>query len=180
MKIAKIFKGAAVVLSLALLTLAAGCATAPRVARPDQLIAPEPIHSNTGKFMCPYTSDEVLAEWVDNAIKAKAAGSIGGAIGAYAGAKALEQIPFVGGFLGEKVGNKIGKEIAIKSAGGMEFITKSSDLSFNSMNDMSIYLYAKYSANEHYQDALNAVFSIYPEFKQGYHVALAQASQNVR
>lgn len=178
MKVSRIVKGIAVVLSLALLTVASGCA--PHLARPDQLTAPEPIHDNTGKFMSPYTSDEVLAEWVDNAIKAKAAGSIGGAIGAYAGAKALEQIPFVGGFLGEKVGNKIAKEIAIKSAGGMEVIKKTSDLSFDSMNDMSVYLYAKYSSNEHYQSALDAVFSIYPEFKQGYHVALTQASRGIK
>jgi hypothetical protein len=165
--------------TIALLLVCAGCA-APHMARPDQLTAPQPVMGNTGKYMSPYTSDEVLAEWVDNAIKAQAAGKIGGAIGAYAGTKALEQVPFIGGILGEKVGNKIGKEIAIKCAGGMDFICNSSDLSFNTPDDMAIYLYVKHSSHEHYQDALKASFGIYPEFEQRYYVALANASKGIR
>jgi hypothetical protein len=156
----------------------AGCA--PHLARPDQLTAPQPILGNTGKFMCPYTSDEVLAEWVDNAMKARAAGKIGGAVGAYAGAKALEQVPLVGGIFGKMVGNKIGKEIAIKCAGGRGFICDSSDLSFNSQDDLAVYLYVKYSDNEHYQDALKATFGIYPDFEERYSVALYRASKNAR
>lgn len=163
---------------LAMVLVASGCA--PHIARPDQLTAPEPIQGNTGKYMSPYTTDEVLAEWVDKAIKARAAGSIGGAVGAYAGAKALEQIPFVGGIIGEKVGKKIGQEIAIKCAGGREFICQSSDLSFNSLDDMAVYLYVKHSTHEHYQEALKAASGIYPEFQQGYHMALAKASRGIQ
>jgi hypothetical protein len=178
MKASKTVKMLLGLAAVVLLMVSAGCA--PHMARPDQLTAPEPVVGNTGKYMSPYTSDEVLAEWVDNAIKARAAGKIGGAIGAYAGTKALEQVPLIGGILGEKVGNKIGKEIAIKCAGGMDFICNSSDLSFNSLDDMAVYLYVKHSSHEHYQDALKASFGIYPQLEQRYHVALANASKGIR
>jgi len=178
MKVSKAAKAVLGLVTLTLLVVASGCA--PHLARPDQLTAPAPIEGNTGKYMSPYTSDEVLAEWVDSAMKARAAGSIGGAVGAYAGAKALEQIPFVGGFLGEKVGKKIGQEIAIKCAGGREHICQTSDLSFDNLDDMAVYLYVKHSASEHYQDALKATFGIYPDFEQRYHTALVRASRGIQ
>ena len=160
------------------LLIGSGCAR-PQLAQPDQLTAPTPIQDNSGVFMAPYTSDEVLAEWVDMAVKAKAASGIGGAIGAYAGAKALEQIPFVGGFLGKKVGNKIGKEIAIKAAGGRESIMATSDLSFENVDELAVWLYVKHSTNEHYQSAYDATAGIYPEFKERYGIALMDASKLV-
>lgn len=177
----KRFKNFRLLLGLAMafaLLVSTGCS--PHIARPDQLTAPEPIAGNTGKYMSPYTSDEVLAEWVDNAIKASAAAKIGGAVGAYAGAKALEQVPLVGGILGGMVGNKIGKEIAIKCAGGRDFICQSSDLSFNDVNEMAVYLYVKHSTSEHYKDALKATSSIYPEFKDHYYSALVKASKGIK
>lgn len=161
-----------------LLFAASGCA--PVIARPDQIAAPQPVEGNTGKYMSPYTSDETLAEWVDKALKAKAAGSIGGSVGAYAGAKALEQIPFVGGIIGQQVGKKIGQEIAIKCAGGRDFICQSSDLSFNNLDDMAVYLYVRHSSHEHYNDALKATYGIYPDFEQRYNIALANASRGIK
>jgi hypothetical protein len=62
----------------------------------------------------------------------------------------------------------------------MDFICNSSDLSFNSPDDMAIYLYVKHSSHEHYQNALKASFGIYPEFEQRYHIALANASRGIR
>ena len=168
-----------VMFSMVALVLLVGTGCAPKLAQPGQLTAPTPIEGNTGKYMAPYTSDEVLAEWVDLAVKAKAAAGIGGAIGAYAGAKALEQVPFIGGILGKKVGNKIGKEIAIKAAGGREKITGTSDLSFNKVDDLSVWMYVKYSTNEHYKAALDATMGIYPEMKERYMPALYRASRNV-
>ena len=178
MKPARVVKFFIVTMSVVLLTATFGCA--PHIARPDQMVAPEPIYGNTGKFMSAYTSDDVLAEWVDCAIKAKDASSIGGAAGAFAGQEALKQIPFVGGILGDAVGKKIGLEIAIKAAGGWDHIRQTSDLSFNSPDNLAVYLYVKHSRDEHYQDALNAEFSIYPDFKQEYSDALIKASRGIK
>jgi len=158
------------------------CYVAPQVATPDQLaqVAPAPIEGNTGKYMSPYTSDGVLAEWVDKAINAKMGAAVGSAVGAYAGQKALENIPFVGGFLGEKAGNAAGRAIALEASGGLEFITASSDLSFDKIEDLAVYLYATYGMTEHFQDALEATWEIYPELKTGYYPAINRASQAVQ
>lgn len=155
------------------------CAMGPKLAKPDQLTAPSPIMGNSGKYMSPFTEDGTLTEWVDMAIKAKAGAEIGSAAGAYAGQKVMEQIPFVGGMLGSAVGERIGREIAIKNAGGLEHIRETSDISFNSLDDMAVYLYVKYSTKPHYKDALDATFQIYPDFKKRYQIALINASREM-
>jgi len=166
-------------LCLSLVLVFTGCAIAPPpLATPAQLVAVavQPIEGNSGEFMSPYTSDGVLAEWVDKAVNAKMGAAIGGAVGAYAGAKLAEQIPFVGGWLGQKVGNTVGREIALEASGGEEFIKESSDLSFNNLNDLAVFMYANYSSTEHYQDALDATWEIYPDLKLTYMQALYTAS----
>lgn len=166
-----------IVLALTLVVVSfTGCATA-SFPTPAQVSAPTPVQNNTGKFMAPYTSDGVVAEWVDKAVKAKMGASLGGTIGSYAGQKAMEQIPFVGGFLGEKAGKAIGREIAVKSSGGWEAIKAGSDLSFNSVDDLAVWMYAKYSTNEHYADVLAATQGIYPELVERYAPAIQIAAQ---
>jgi hypothetical protein len=164
---------------LCLLTaFVSGCAMGPPpFPAATALTPPEGIPDNSGKYMAPYTSDGVVAEWVDKAVKAKMGSAVGGAIGAYAGQKAMENIPFIGGMLGQKVGEKMGREIAIKGAGGWEFIKSSSDISFNTVDELSVWMYAKYSTNEHYAEVLSATQEIYPEMKQRYFMAIQAAGQ---
>lgn len=176
MKIRKLLKLLSVTLLGSLFFV--GCAAMqPRMAAPHELVPPKPIKDSSGLYACPYTQDGVLAEWTDKAIHVGAAASIGSAIGAYAGQKALSFVPFVGGYLGEAVGNAAGRAIALKSIGGEEFLKKSSDLSFNDLNDMSVYMYIKYSTNEHYPSALKATMEIYPDLKQTYAIALQKATR---
>jgi len=161
----------AVFLSLAVL---GGCGpTAPPP--PESLIAPTPILSNSGEFMSPYTQDEVLAEWVDMAIKARLGSSVGQMAGAFAGQQLCRQIPFVGGFVGSAVGKEIGRNVAIKAAGGMEHIRATSDVSFSDLDAMAVYLYVTHGTNEHYQQALSATMEIYPDLKSRYMAALHKA-----
>lgn len=156
-----------------------GCATtAVPFPTPAQVSAPMPLQNNTGKYLAPYTTDGVVAEWVDKAVKAKMGSAIGGHIGAYAGQKALEQIPFLGGMLGEKAGAAIGREVAVGAAGGWESIKKSSDLSFETVDDLAVWMYAKHSQNEHYKDVLAATQGIYPELLQRYDAAIRAAARN--
>jgi hypothetical protein len=136
-------------------------------------------NDNLGKYMSPYTSDDVLAEWVNSAINANIGSTvgtgIGAAAGAYAGEKALEQIPFVGSFLGGAVGAEIGKsvgrETAISASGGGEAIRASSDRSFDDIHSMARYLKAKYGHTGNFADAMKATRQIYPELAE----ALASA-----
>lgn len=157
-----------------------GCSMGPRIAQPNELTAPTPILSNSGQYMCPYTQDGVMAEWTDNAINAKMGATVGKHAGAFVGQQALKQVPFIGGMLGSKVGEEVGRKIAIDSCGGMETIKKSSDISFNSYDNMSVYLYVNYSSNEHYKDALAAAYGIYPKLQKAYYPALVRASKNQR
>lgn len=165
--------------ALAALMLSA-CATVPQVAQPDELSAPPPIVGNSGKYMSPYTSDGVLADWVDKAIHAEMGGTIGGMAGAYAGRKMAENIPFIGGIIGQKIGDTLGREVAIKMSGGEDYIRETSDLSFDNLHDMAVWMYVNHSSHPHYQDALKSTWGIYPEFKQSYTQSLQVASQQAR
>ena len=165
----------AVGLTTAFLSGCAGGMAAPAFPTATAVSAPKPIEGNTGKYMSPYTSDGVVAEWVDKAVKAKMGSAVGGAIGAYAGQKAMENIPFIGGLLGQKVGESMGREIAVKASGGWEAIKSTSDLSFNTVDELSIWMYATHSTNEHYAEVLAATQEIYPEMKQRYYAAIQSA-----
>ena len=168
------------VVILLLLMLLYGCSIGPQIAAPYELKAPQPILDNTGKYMCAYTQDGVLAEWSDKAINAKIGSAIGKTAGAYAGQKMMEQVPLIGGLLGEAVGEKVGRDIAIQASGGMQVIKNSSDISFNSFDDMAVYMYVNYSNHEHYKDALAAAFEIYPNFQETYYPALVRATNQQR
>jgi len=120
------------------------CATAPLPA-PTALIVPTPITGNTGAYLSPYTSDGVAAKWVDNAVKAELGAGIGEAAGSYLGAQAMGQVPLVGGLLGDYAGKAIGRGIAIKMAGGEDYMKQTSDLSFNSIDDLAVWMYATHS-----------------------------------
>lgn len=169
-------------LSLTILLIIGSISCFTRMMEPYELtsILPTPILDNSGLYMCPYTQDQVLAEWTDKAINAKTGAEIGGAVGTIAGQKLAEKIPFIGGFLGEKVGNSAGRAIAIKASGGMEYIKSTSDVSFNSLEDLSLFMYIKFSNNEHYQDALDAVQAIYPKMKKVYFKSIMKASKKVK
>lgn len=140
-------------------------------------VAPAPrqyavIEDNTGRFMSPFTSDGVAAKWVDKAVNAKLGSAIGGAVGAYAGRKALEQVPIFGGFLGNKVGAAAGRSVALNAVGGEPYMRETSDISFNDINEMAGWLVANHRTHPKFTEIMNAASEIYPELKQAYLVAL--------
>ena len=139
----------------------------------DELIERLVRHDNNGQFMSPYTSDGVLAEWVNLAINANmgaTAGSAAGAVaGAYAANRALDFVPFglggmVGGAIGSEIGKGVGREAAISASGGWTAIKAASDQSFDSLPNMARYLKRKYGTTANFTDAIRAATQIYPEF----------------
>lgn len=134
----------------------------------DQLV----IEDNTGPFLSPYTSDGVVAEWVDKAINAKIGSATGSAVGAaagqYAASKALENVPggaLVGGILGSKLGEETGRDAAIEASGGKHYMRQTSDLSFSSINEMTIWLLSVHGDKRNFTEVINATSEIYPELK---------------
>ena len=171
-------KALVVVIFVMCIAFGLACIPTSKILPPEQLTPPEPINGNTGEFMSPYTQDDVLAEWVDMGIKASMAGQAGQFIGAQIGQRVLGQIPFVGGFLGQAAGKAAGKAIAINMCGGEEKIKATSDLSFNSLDDLALYIYVKHSKDTNYNDVLKAVTGIYPDLQERYSQALTTASKD--
>lgn len=134
-------------------------------------------NDNQGKYMSPYTSDGVLAEWVNSAINADIGATVGSGVGAAAGAyaanKALESTPFggllssaIGGAVGSSVGEEVGRETAIAASGGWSAIRQTSDRSFDSLADMARYLKQKYGNTRNFSDAMGATAQIYPDLQE--------------
>lgn len=122
---------------------------------------------NSGLYCSPFTQDAVMAEWTDNAVSAKIGSTLGDTAGTFTGQTLLERAPIIGGILGSYVGLEVGRAIAIEAAGGMEFIKESSDISFNMIDDLAVYTYAKFSHLEHYLEARDALLEIYPNLQNG-------------
>lgn len=178
----KMLKVAAVALVLA------GCATGPAMQnvatitdpvakeaayRQLQANAPAPIQGNAGKFMSPFTTDGVTAEWVTKAMKVQASGAIGEAAGQIAANQLLSNIPFAGMFAG-KATKSLARSAAMKSIGGEEFLKSSSDLSFNSLQEMAAHMYAFHSSHAEYPQIVKATSAIYPDFSAVYVSAYPQ------
>lgn len=132
-----------------------------------QAEAPKPIEGNTGKYMSPFTSDGVTAEWVTKSMKVEASGQIGQAAGSIAAEHLLSNIPFAGMFAGD-ASKKLARAIALKSIGGEEFLKTTSDLSFDSLDDMAAYMYAFHSSHADYAKIVKATTAIYPDFAKAY------------
>jgi hypothetical protein len=150
--------------------------TAPTLAAPLALTAPEPIVGNTGRYLSPYTEDGTVALWVEKGQAAGAGASVGGFVGAQAGAKLAENIPFFGAMLGKSLGESAGRAMALQMVGGEAFMRQHSDLSFNSVRELALYLYVTNSGHKDFAKVLELTQQIYPELQQGYHAAIASAS----
>lgn len=156
-------------------------------ARPDKIIAPRPIANNRGKYRSPFTATGVVALWAQKPIAetdngSDMAGSVGGALGQQAANKALEFVPFgLGGMIGQSVGESAARAATKKNIEpelpGMDAVIASSDISFNSVNDLAVYMYAKNSAHGQYARVLALAQRVYPELQDAYTSAVEKASQ---
>lgn len=140
--------------------------------------AVEPIQGTEGEYMSPYTSDGVTAEWVNKSINASMGSAVGSAAGAYAGAKAAEQIPIIGGLLGSKVGEAAGRKAAIEASGGEDYMRETSDLSFNSLEDMAAWMYQEHGNGSNFDEVLKATQEVYPDLEQVYPATVARVQGN--
>lgn len=132
-----------------------------------QAEAPKPIEGNTGQFMSPFTSDGVTAQWVTKSMQVEASGQIGEAAGTLAATELLKNVPFAGMFAGD-ASKRLARAMALKKIGGEEFLKSSSDLSFNTLEDMAAYMYAFHSTHDDYARVVKATTAIYPGFANAY------------
>lgn len=138
----------------------------------DDLLTKMVRRDNQGEYMSPYTSDGVLAEWVNIGTNASMGSTVGSGVGAAAGSmvanQVLDSVPFaglIGGMIGSQMGKDAGREAAISASGGWETIRDSSDMSFDSLRDMAVYLTQKYGREPTYGDAMQVTLQVYPELE---------------
>lgn len=165
-------------LSVIFLLSLSGCAPHNTLLPQESMVTsvPIPFENNEGKYMSPYTSDGVLAEWVNNTINGEVGAALGATTGALLGQQVSGDIPIAGAWVGSSLGSSIGQNMAFEAAGGVEFIKQTSDISFNDLKSLTIYLYVNYSETEHYQAAIKATQAIYPELKAKYQQYVSAAS----
>lgn len=129
--------------------------------------AGKPMEGTSGRYMAPFTSDEVTAEWVTKAMSVQTTGQIGSTVGQVAGDQLLSNIPFAGLFAG-KASKALARSAALESIGGEKFLVETSDQSFDDLNDMASWMYAYYGEREDYGEIVKATVAIYPEFADAY------------
>lgn len=139
--------------------------------------APEPLANNGGQYQLPYGSNGALTEWANKTLNVQVGAIAGEKAGELAGNAVASRVPF-GGLMGgafKKKGKQLG---AVAAVGGPEFIKKSSDRSFNNLDDYAVYLHVKHSADGGYASALAAAMAIYPGLEKSYDAAIQKAYAN--
>jgi hypothetical protein len=151
---------------------------------PDaELVAPTPREDTEGKFLSPYRSDGELAEWASKAIRATAGSAVAGAATDKATNSAVNQLAgkvpggaLVGGLLKKKAKDKAKEVGAVTAIGGWDYVRKTSDISFDTADDLAVYMHATHSgADAEFAKALGATFSVYPALKEAYEPAVRNA-----
>ena len=141
--------------------------------------APQPLPNNSGKYLLPYNADGQITEWAAKTLSSQVGAAIGAKAGEEAGKQLASRVPFGGlasGFMKKK-----GKEMgAVAAVGGMEFIKKTSHLSFNDLDDYAVYLHVKHASSGDYAQALAAAMAIYPSLEGNYDTAIRNAYQRAQ
>lgn len=137
------------------------------------LAAPAPLADNSGAFLSPYRCDGTPTEWSNKAMTTGASAAAGGMVAGQAAAK----VPFVGGFFKKKAQDMGAQTAAVAAAGGMEFIKSASDMSFNSADELAVYLQARHAAlDPDFAKRVSAAMAIYPALKANYTKAVQTAA----
>lgn len=186
-------KNSTLIVPVTLILVLSGCASNNPVsdtsnfAPPSKIIAPRTIAGNSGKYMCPFTAAGMVADWakeryVETDNGSDLAANVGGAVGQQAANKALEFVPFgLGGMIGQHVGESAGRAATRKEIDtelpSMDAVRAGSDISFNSVDKLALYMYVKHSTHIEYARVLELTKRIYPELQQDYVSSIEKASQ---
>jgi len=138
---------------------------------------PTPLANTKGKFLLPYTADGQLTEWANKTLSTQVGAVVGAKAGEEAGKQLAARVPFGG--LASGLIKKKGKEMgAMAAIGGVEFVKKTSTMSFNTLDEYAVYMHVKYSGGSDYTRALAAAMAIYPDLEGRYDDAVKTAYQN--
>lgn len=132
-----------------------------------------------GEYVFPYTSYGAITEWAEKSLSAQAGAQAGAMAGEKAAGALASKVPF-GGLAAGLVKGKSKELAAVTAIGGWEFIRGSSDLSFDSQEDYSLYLHTQFEGSADYESALAAAMAIYPDLEKGHSRAIDAAYKKAR
>jgi hypothetical protein len=149
--------------------------------RSSQLMRPAPpmakvayICGNKGRYMSPFTPDGTLSKWVDKGLNIKAGTLTGMSIGGVAGKVVAPNSP-LGAVFAASVGAAVGRELAIELFGGWDYIRDTTQMSFDHLDEMAVYLYREFHDKPTYANGMKAAFLIYPRLREVYPVVVREA-----
>jgi hypothetical protein len=141
-----------------------------------KVTAPTPLANTNGKFLVPYGADGMLTEWANKTLSTQVGAAIGAKAGEEAGKQLASRVPFGG--LASGLIKKKGKEMgAVAAIGGVDFMKKTSAISFNNLDDYAVYLHVTHANSGDYTRALAAAMAVYPELENRYDDAVKAAFQ---
>ena len=140
------------------------------------LEAPAPITANTGRYLLPYKANGETTEWADKALNAQIGKAVGEKAGDAAANAVASKIPF-GGIAGGLLKKKTKEVAAVAALGGTDYLKKTSELSFDNLNDYAVYLHVRHSADSNYKEVLATAIALYPELEGRFDGAVRDAYQ---
>jgi len=144
-----------------------------------ELEVTEPRYDSEGEFVFPYKDDGFMTEWAEKSLTAQAGSEAGALVGDAAADSIASRVPF-GGLAGGLIRGKSREIGAVTAVGGWEFIRQTSELSFDSLNEFSVYMHAEFQGLPDYEQALAAAMAIYPKLERSHKRAVDRAYKNAR
>lgn len=136
------------------------------------LDAPEPQADADGKFLLPMNQYGQLTAWAEDAISTRAVGATSRGSGAVGVNLPIGQVTLRDG---------TGKSISdIDEIGGWERIRETSQFSFDSLTDYSLYLHAEFQGTDEYRTMLSAAIVIYPKLERAHGKTIEKAYRNLQ
>ena len=139
-----------------------------------ELDVEEPVEGNGGKFLLPFDIDGNPTPWAEKALNAKAGAAAGKAVGDKAVDSLVSKVPF-GGFLSGAAKSKVKETGAVLAIGGWDYIKETTTLSFDNLQDYSVYLHSEFNGLPGYEDALGAAMAVYPRLEKSHKRSIDKA-----
>ena len=144
-----------------------------------ELDVPAPQENAEGKFLLPFDAAGNPTEWATKAVTAKAGGAAGEAVGGKAAEMLASKVPFGGLFAGAAK-SKAKEAGAVMAIGGWDFIKEASSLSFDNLDDYSVYMHSEFNGLPGYEEALAAAMAVYPKLEKSHKKAIDKAYKDAK
>ena len=139
----------------------------------------EPRDDVDGKFIFSYSSTGLITEWADKSLNSQAGAEIGTMAGEKGAGALTSKVPF-GGLAGGLIKGKSKELAAVTAIGGMDYIKETSSISFDSLEDYSLYMHVNFNGGPDYEKALAAAMAIYPELEKSHQRTIDKAMKDAR